>query len=200
MRKLLTRAFLIAALSSASMMAFADGFGIPYYARGPRIIHVPQPGDDLRDNRASLNTVAPEEDDDDVVSAVPPPRRAAKPAARPQKTAARTGSSAPPRRKPFSVSPPEPPPPLAEPLGPRRALLSAPPPPTPSIHDGPTPLRPTPRFGEPLPQPVSPAHAVDSVASSMPAPEPVDNAASETSDDHLPPPGDPRLAPPEPKD
>lgn len=201
MRKLLTRALLIAALSSVSMMAFADGFGIPYYARGPRIIHVPQPGDDLRDSQASLDSVAPDYDDDDAVSVAPPPRRAVKPVAKPHKTVARTvartGPSAPTRRKPFSVSVPEPPPP-PEPTGPRRALLSAPPPPTPSIHDGPTPIRPTPRFGEPLPHPVSSAPAMDSAASSMPAPEPVDSAVSQASDDHLPPPGDPRLAPPEP--
>lgn len=176
------------------MMAFADGLGIPYYARGPRIIHVPQPGDDLRDSRSSLDSVTPEENDDDVVSALPPPRRAAKPVAKPHKVVAKIGPSAPTRRKPFSVSLPEPPPPPPEPTGPRRALLSAPPPPpTSSIHDGPTPIRPTPRFSQSLPPPVSPPHDV----TTMPAAE---NAAVavDTTDDHLPPPGDPRLAPPEP--
>lgn len=175
------------------MMAFADGFGIPYYARGPRIIHVPQPGDDLRDSRASLHG-EPEDFDDDAVSVAPSPRRVTKPApqARPKKIAKAGTHREPLRRKPFSVSLPEPPPPPPEPAGPRRALLSAPPP-TSSLSDGPTPIRPTPRFAAPLPEPVASAPTPDPVASAMPAPEPAD-----ISDDHLPPPGDPRLAPPEP--
>lgn len=195
MRKLLTRALLVTALSSASMMAFADGFGIPYYARGPRIIHVPQPGDDLRDSRASLRSDAPEDFDDDPVS-VAPPRRAVQPAPKtPPRKVAKTGTHQEPRRKPFSVSLPEPPPPPPEPTGPRRALLSAPPP-TSSLSDGPTPIRPTPRFAAPVPEPAAPAP--DAVTAAMPAPEPAASAPVDTSDDHLPPPGDPRLAPPEP--
>ena len=193
MRKLLTRAAIIAALSGAGMTALADNFGMPYYARGPRIIHVPQPGEDLRDSQASLRS-EPEDVDVDAASVAPPPRRVVKPVAKPQKTAARTSASAPPRREPFSVSLPEPPPPPPpEPTGPRRAVLSAPPPPMPSIYDAPTPIRATPRFAAPLPEPVASAPAPDAATTSMPAPETAD-----TSDDHLPSPGDPRLAPPEP--
>jgi hypothetical protein len=207
--KALTRALLVAALSSASTLVFADGSGIPYYARGPRIIHVPQPGDDLRDSRASLRDDAPEDLDDDAVQAEPP-RGAVKRLSRtesqqrpktPYKTQAKTVARASvhqePRRRPFSVSVPEPPPPPpAEPLGPRRALLSAPPPPpVSSIHDGPTPIRPTPRFGLPLPEPAAPATTEDAATAS----DSTASASTDVRDDHLPPPGDPRLAPPEPK-
>jgi len=125
------------------------------YERGPRIIHVPQPGEraDGRGNdrvasrpaaRASVErqpepAVADEEDDaDDDVAPAPPARprnvtpkpRAAN--APPQPPAAIT-----PRWKLRTDAPPPAPPP-----GPRRAVLSAPPP----GFDGPTPLRPTPRF------------------------------------------------------
>jgi len=203
LRKLLTRALVIAALSGAGMTAFADNvsipdsLGIPYYARGPRIIHVPQPGDDLRDSRASLRG-EPENFDDDAVSVAPPPRRAMKPApqARPQKTAKTGPHQEPLRRKPYSASLPEPPPPPPpEPAGPRRALLSAPPPPPiSSLSDGPTPIRPTPRFTAPMPEPAMPTS--DAVTEAIPTPE--NAVVPDTSDDHLPPPGDPRLAPPEP--
>jgi hypothetical protein len=91
----------------------------PRYERGPRIIHVPQPGE--RDDRASVNKrdepAASNDGGEEEVA--PPPRRRATP--RPQRR---------------SDAPPSPPP------GPRRNVLSAPPPPA----EGLTPIRPTPRF------------------------------------------------------
>src|SRR5512135_1964721 len=121
------------------MTALADNVGLPFYARGPRIIHVPQSGEELRDSQASLRGDDPQDFDDDAVS-IEPQRRVAKPkakASRPQaKSVAKVSTHRePPRRRPYSVSLPEaPPPPPPEPLGPRRALLSAPPPPP--LHDG----------------------------------------------------------------
>jgi hypothetical protein len=171
--------------------------------RGPRIIHVPQPGDEVRETQASLHSDLPESFDDEDV-APPQPHRVLRPRpsvqskAQPNTSLKRSVHKEPPsaRRKPFSVSLPEaPPPPAPEPAGPRRALLSAPPPP---LAGGPTPLRPTPRFGQSMPPPIpEPA----SVVASTPAPEipAVALPASEDDDDNLPAPGDPRLAPPEPK-
>jgi len=146
----------------AQLAVSANAPMAPYmldYQRGPRIIHVPQPGEGARERtndravkmpaaRASLErrpepaaTAADEDDDTDVdVTPSPPPRQRAplpKPraaAAPPQPPAAMT-----PRWKLRSETPPPPPPP---PPGPRRAVLSAPPPGT----FGPTPIRPTPRF------------------------------------------------------
>ena len=106
----------------------------PDIPRGPRIIHVPQPGDrasvDERDEPAVIN------DDEEIA---PPPRHRVAP---PRRTTPRwpSHSEAPPR----SVEPPSqrrsdaPPPPP----GPRRAIVSAPPP----LAEGPSPIRPTPRF------------------------------------------------------
>jgi hypothetical protein len=111
---------------------------------GARIIHVPSPAEE----QASL---APDDgpDFDDPADSAPParqavqsrPKHAAKPAARHV-----TRQEPATRRRPFSVdAPPPPPPPPVE----RRAILTAPPPPAAPLHDGPTPLRPTPRFGAP---------------------------------------------------
>jgi hypothetical protein len=94
----------------------------PQYDFGPRIIHVPQPGE--RRDRASV----PDEYhlDHDGDEYVPPRRRAA------PKPQTRNDMPAEPRRKPFNPSPP-----------PRqhRTVLNAPPGDT-SL----TPIRPTPRF------------------------------------------------------
>jgi hypothetical protein len=101
----------------------------PNYERGPRIIHVPQPGE--REDRASVNDrdqPAASNDDDEVDVAPLPRRRAAPP---PQR---RIDPPSPPQRR-SAVPPPLPP-------GPRRAVLSAPPPPA----EGPTPVYPTPRY------------------------------------------------------
>lgn len=118
------------------------------YERGPRIIHVPQAGDRIAMRptaRASIERRSPpaaieEDDDEDHVEITPaPPRpravappkpRVAAPPPPPQPPAAIT-----PRWKLRGESPPPPP------SGPRRAVLSAPP-----SADGPSPLKPTPRF------------------------------------------------------
>ena len=101
---------------------------------GARIIPVPAPGEEEA-------SVAPD-DMPEIDEPVQPPRHKAKP--RP-KAALEPVSKRDPeaRRRPFSVEPPPPPP--AE----RRAILTAPPPPSVPLGDGPTPLRPTPRFGAP---------------------------------------------------
>jgi len=149
-----------AVIRMAQLAVSANAPMAPYmldYQRGPRIIHVPQPGEGTQERtndravkrpaaRASLErrpepaVTADDEDDDVEVAPAPPPRPRAplpKPraaAAPPQPPAAIT-----PRWKLRSEAPPPPPPP---PPGPRRAVLSAPPPGT----LGPTPIRPTPRF------------------------------------------------------
>lgn len=210
MKRALTIALAAAAFVTASAMALADTYST---LSNPRIIHVPQPGDELRRTQASLHG---SDVDDDEETAVPQrPRRVERPAPpRAKPPTKKTDSRE--RRRPFSVSLPEPPPPPEpEPTGPKRALLSAPPPPpTPSIHDGPTPLKPTPRFGQPLPEapppltsftpppmpapaarPVAAAPAVELGEPALALPQAVDD-----NDDHLPPPGDPKLAPPEPRD
>lgn len=202
MTKALTIA-LTAAFVTASAMASADTYSM---LSSPRIIHVPQPGDELRRTQARLP--APDMDDDDEIAVPQRPRRVDRSTAPiPKSHEKKRESREPARRKPFTVSLPEPPPPEPEPTGPKRALLSAPPPPpTPSIHDGPTPLRPTPRFGQPLPEAppalttFTPPAAPKPVAAVSPAPEPPLPPALDDNDDHLPPPGDPRLAPPEPQD
>ncbi len=196
-----------AAFVAASATALADTYST---LSNPRIIHVPQPGDELHRTQASLR--APNEADDDEIAVPQRLRRVDRPAAPRAKPQAKKTESR-ERRRPFTASLPEPPPPPEpEPTGPKRALLSAPPPPPiSSIHDGPTPLKPTPRFGQPLPEapplttftpPPRSAPASKPVAAVAPAAEPalVLPLAVDDSDDHLPPPGDPKLAPPEPKD
>jgi len=89
----------------------------PRYERGPRIIHVPRPGE--RDERAGTSDrddpdVTGKDDEQDIA---PPPRKRVKP-----------------RRQYQSDAPPPPP-------GPRRNVLSAPPPPA----EGLTPVHPIPR-------------------------------------------------------
>ena len=114
-------------LSVAPVGVVANAYA-PQYRRGPRIIHVPQPGD--RNVRASLPNDEPEinvDDDDDVVAPPPPRRKVTK------QSPARTEKAPPPkpatgpRWKPRSS---EAPPPPAPPPGPKRAVLSAPPPAT----------------------------------------------------------------------
>jgi hypothetical protein len=105
----------------------------PNDQRGPRIIHVPQAGE--RDERASVDdrddaAVSKEDDDGE---AAPSPRRRIMPA--PQRHSDTPPHPRAPRWQPRTETPPPP-------SEPRRAVLSAPPPPA----EGPTPLRPTPRF------------------------------------------------------
>ena len=203
MTKALTIA-LTAAFVSASTVALADTYST---LSSPRIIHVPQPGDTLR--RAQARLSAPDMDHDDEIVVPQRARRVDKPSAhlKPQAKKSETRE----RPRPFSAPLAEPPPaPEPEPIGPKRALLSAPPPPTtPSIHDGPTPLKPTPRFGQPLPEqpaplttftPPHPDPAAKPVAVADPGPELSRPLSMDDNDDHLPAPGDPHLAPPEPKD
>lgn len=188
-----------AVVRMAQLAVNANAPAVPYmldYQRGPRIIHVPQPGEGAQERtservvkkpaaRATLErrpepaATADDEDDDVEVAPSPPPRPRAplpKPraAAPPQPPAAIT-----PRWKLRSDQPPAPPPP---PPGPRRAVLSAPPPDT----FGPTPIRPTPRFdgkaeqtgkftapSEPAPPPANVSEAEPPVGYSPPAtPEP----------------------------
>jgi hypothetical protein len=110
----------------------------PHYQRGPHIIHVPQAGaknsDDPTNNRASIDdrdepAVA---NDDDEEEAAPPPRRRVAPA--PQRQDDSPPRPRAPRWQPRSDA--------LQPAGPRRAVLSAPP----LAAEGPTPIRPIPRF------------------------------------------------------
>ena len=108
------------------------GPGIGYGAGtvgGARIIHVPGPGED----KASVDPreePAVEQADPDEPEAAPPPRQ--RPRVKPRPHVKKAAPQA--RRRPFASAPPPP----AE----RRAILSAPPP----AADGPSPIRPTPRF------------------------------------------------------
>jgi len=135
---------------------------------GARIIHVPAPGEE----EASVTPGAEPE-----LEQGPPDEPVQRPAAKPHpKPAAKHVSKREPeaRRRPFSAEPPPPPPPApAE----RRAVLTAPPPPAAPLDDGPTPLRPTPRFGGPSqatvvipPPPVPPAPPASEPAPAEPAP------------------------------
>jgi len=106
----------------------------PRFNGGPRIIHVPQPGE--RDDRASTtyenddNSAVDDNDDADADQPAPRP-----PVRRPYQR-----MEAPPPRA--SVEPPPRPKPEPKPLGPPRTVLSAPPPPATSL----TPIYPTPKF------------------------------------------------------
>lgn len=152
MRKALTIGLAAAAISVALSLIAVGGpqrepvpaaeavYALPYY-RGPRIIHVPQPGErqdrvnDRINDRASTGDrdepILFTEDDDE--EAAPPPRRRVE---KPKPRAKAAPARATPRWKPRSEAPPPPP------SGPRRAVLSAPPPRAESL----TPIYPTPRF------------------------------------------------------
>jgi hypothetical protein len=143
--------------------------GPPRLSAAPRIIHVPQPGDD---NRASLSgrdelSAAP---DDDPEEAAPPPRpRVRQVMPRPQRQSDTPQDA---RRKPYAkTAPPLPPAPVE-----RRTVLRAPP----SLHDGPSPVRPTPRFsakaesGEKFPPPPPPGYTPPA---NLPTSEPPPSAA-----------------------
>lgn len=121
------------------------------YERGPRIIHVPQPGERASDraavrpvNRVSVSREEPAAEEDEVLEAAPqPPTPPSKKKVRviPMQRQVSAPPPAPdkaPRWKLRSESPP----PQPRPSGPKRAVLSAPPP----SAEGPTPIRPTPRF------------------------------------------------------
>lgn len=105
----------------------------PRFNGGPRIIHVPQPGDrsDANTNFESDENSVTDDNDGDA-DAAPPPRR---PERRPSQR-----MDAPPARA--SAAPPQRIKPEPKPLGPPRNVLSAPPPPA----GGLTPIYPTPKF------------------------------------------------------
>lgn len=105
------------------------------YHRGPRIIHVPQAGDesDGYDDRTGREdgrggaALTGNDDDDELKDIAPSPRRA-----KPSGQSRSAEPPAEPRRKPYKAAPP----------APRRTVLSAPPPPA----EGPSPIYPTPKF------------------------------------------------------
>ena len=142
------------------------------YDRGPRIIIVPQASDrdERMSSRASVNARRYEDDDDDLAPrrdiappvrttprwapraepepierpyVSPPPRRVEAPAKdrsepRPERRTVRhIDMSKPKAERPVPEALP-----IPQPPSPRRAVLSAPPPPA----EGPTPVKPTPRF------------------------------------------------------
>jgi hypothetical protein len=128
----------------------------PRYNGGPRIIHVPQPGE--RDDGASKTYEDDENSavDDDVEA--PPPRHAPvrRPAQRMQAPPARASTEPPPAR----------PRPEQKPAGPPRAVLSAPPPAAaPTL----TPIYPTPKF-EPRLEPAEKFAPADDRSQNMPPP------------------------------
>jgi hypothetical protein len=112
----------------------------PRFNGGPRIIHVPQPGE--RDDRASTTYENDDNstlgDGDDADADQPPPRRppVRRPYQRMEAPPARASVEPPLRAKPAPK--PEP-----KPLGPPRTVLSAPPPPAGRTL---TPIYPTPKF------------------------------------------------------
>jgi hypothetical protein len=153
-----------AVIRMAQLAVSTNAPAAPYmldYQRGPRIIHVPQPGEGTQERtqerttdravkkptaRASVErrpepSVTADDEDDDVEVAPSPPPRPRAPAPKPRAAAAplQPPAAITPRWKLRSDTPPPPPPPLP---GPRRAVLSAPPLGT----FGPTPIRPTPNF------------------------------------------------------
>jgi hypothetical protein len=157
MRKAWTIGLTAAAMAALSLAAIggteheriadAGASVTPYYVRGPRIIHVPRPGEEIEergDIRASIDRDAePVLSDDNAANdiASPPRRRAVAPKHRVEskRAAPKPAVKKTPRWKSRSDAPPPPPP---APLGPRRAVLSAPPP----RAEGLSPIYPTPRF------------------------------------------------------
>jgi hypothetical protein len=120
---------------------------VPAYTRGPLIIHVPQAFDrnERLNSRASVTHDPAYTDDDDDIA--PPTRRQPAPPVRatprwtPQPRAVRHIDMSKPKTAPKVELKPEPP--VPQPPSPRRAVLSAPPLPA----EGPSPVRPMPKFG-----------------------------------------------------
>lgn len=175
------------------------------YDRGPRIIIVPQAGDrdDRTNSRASVNARRYEDDDDDVAPPVRSTPRWA-PRAEPQRTE-RPYVAPPPRRveaparprmetrtvrhidmsKPKAERPAQEALPIPQPPSPRRAVLSAPPPPA----EGPTPVRPTPRFDSKFGSKAeAPANPVETPADlTNDSPPPADITADQPPPGYTPP-------------
>jgi hypothetical protein len=181
------------------------------YDRGPRIIIVPQAGDrdDRTNSRASVNARRTEDDDDDIAPRrdIAPPVRATPrwaPRAEPQRLE-KPYVAAPPRRaetpakprtetrtvrhidmaKPKAERPTPEAPPIPQPPSPRRAVLSAPPLPA----EGPTPIRPTPRFDSGLGSKAqAPANPVEPAADlTNDSPPPADITADQPPPGYTPP-------------
>ncbi len=148
MKKALTLSLVFAA-SVASAPSAVGQTNTLDYQRGPRIIHVPQPGEATKpapganlDRRPEPAVTDHDDDDDNAVVAPPPPLprpRASAPKPRAVATPPQPPAAVAPRWKLRNEPPPSPEPP---PSGPSRAVLSAPPP----SANGPTPMRPAPRF------------------------------------------------------
>ena len=135
----------------------------PRFNGGPRIIHVPQPGE--RDDRANTtyetdeNSTADDNDDADIDQPAPPPRRPVRhPYQRMEAPPARASTEPPPAR----------PKPEPKPLGPPRAVLSAPPPPAGTSL---TPIYPTPKF-DAKSEPAEKFSAPDDRSEKIPPPPP----------------------------
>ena len=118
------------AVAQAETMPAYQIVTIPQYERGPRIIHVPQPGEE----RANVSDRYEPDVSNDIDTEEPAPP--AKPRRVTSKPDSMPRSEVAPKPQRRSDAPPPP-------LGPQRAILSAPPP---SLADGPTPIRPTPRY------------------------------------------------------
>lgn len=107
------------------------------YSSAPRIIHVPQPDEDEADLASvppRVRAINPPDNDDEDEAA--PPRRQVMP--RPPSPQKKGEAPPAPRRKPYTTTSAPPAPPSVE----RRAILNAPA----AVNDGPTPVRPTPKF------------------------------------------------------
>jgi hypothetical protein len=181
------------------------------YDRGPRIIIVPQAGDrDERANsRASTNSGRYNVDDEEIAPrrqiTAPPPRTTPRwmPRAEPQHIekpyvatpSRRVETPARPRMETRTVrhidmskpkaEPKIEAPPIPQPPSPRRAVLSAPPPPA----EGPTPIRPTPRFDSGLGSKAeAPANPVEPAADlTNDSPPPADITADQPPPGYTPP-------------
>jgi len=129
---------------------------------GARIIHVPAPGEE--------NAGADPGDEPDVEEVAPDePAPHPRPTARPHHRAKPVTKREPTVRRPFSSAPPPP----AE----RRTVLSAPPQ---VADDGPTPIRPTPRFsGEEQTGSVAAPIPATVTSPPLPAPPPADTAPAQ---------------------
>jgi len=132
----------------------------PRFNGGPRIIHVPQPGErsERPGNYEDEEAAVPEGNDDDEAAPPPPPRPRRPIVKRPSERTA----APPPRASAEPKSEPKP-------LGPPRTLLSAPPPPP---EKSLTPIYPTPKFdAEPQNKFIAPDARAETP---LPPPIPVD--------------------------
>lgn len=147
-KKALTLSLVLAASVASAPPAVGQSYSLDYQ-RGPRIIHVPQPGEGANNrpatgashDRRPEPAVTNDDDHDDNEVVAPPLLQ------RPRVSAPKPRAVATPPQPPAAVAPRwklrNEPPPASEPppSGPSRAVLSAPPP----AVEGLTPQRPMPR-------------------------------------------------------